>query len=70
MNHRDLVERLATEIEKACANDDWARARKLAALQREALEQISLDMAADPSCDPLAVPCPRPVPRQEKADSP
>jgi hypothetical protein len=69
MNQRDLIERLATEIEKACAHEDWARARKLAALQREVLVQISADIAADPPFDPLAIPCPRPSSRPQKADS-
>lgn len=68
MNHRDLIERLATEIQKAGATGDSVRARKLAALQREVLACMSRDMAADPPDDPIAIPPPRPVSHRERAD--
>lgn len=47
------------------ASDDAA-----AALQRDLVARMLLDMAADPPSDALAIPHPRAVPHQEKADWP
>lgn len=65
MNRRELVERLAAEIESATAEGDGDRARKLARLQAEVVARIGQDTIAEESCDGPALPCPRPVPQQE-----
>jgi hypothetical protein len=59
MNDRELIERLAAEIEKATATGDSVRARKLADLQLAALAQLTRDMVAEPAPDPVAAPQPR-----------
>lgn len=47
MNERELIERLAAEIEKATAAGDEQRARKLADLQCDVLLQMLRDQSAD-----------------------
>jgi hypothetical protein len=48
VDSRELIERLAAEIEKASADKDGVRARKLADLQLDVLAGMSRDVAAEP----------------------
>lgn len=67
MTDRELIERLAAEIEKATAAGDRARARKLAELQARVVAQISRGIVTGGSAGPVPVPQPRPVPLRERA---
>ncbi len=53
MNERELIERLAAEIEKATAAGDEQRARKLADLQCDVLLQMLRDQSADTARPPV-----------------
>jgi hypothetical protein len=68
MNRRELLERLAAEIQSASADGDGDRARKLAMLQAEVVARIGRDTIAEQACDGSAVPEPRQVPQQERTD--
>jgi len=69
MESRELVERLAEEIEDASAAGDGMRARRLADLQLEVIARMSVEFAAYRPGDPLARgPLARPGPQQEQID--
>jgi hypothetical protein len=69
MDNRELIERLAAQIEHASADGDGLRARKLADLQREVVARMSRDRAAHPPGDRLArVPPTRPVPQSGQTE--
>jgi hypothetical protein len=61
MRERELIERLAAEIEDATATGDDARARKLADLQVKVVAQISRGGGF------TMVPLRRPAPEHERA---
>jgi hypothetical protein len=52
MDCRELIERLAAEIERASADNDGVRARKLADLQLDVLAGMSREAAAEPPGGP------------------
>ena len=54
MESRELIERLAEEVENASAAGDGIRARRLADLQLEVIARMSLELAAYRPGDPLA----------------
>ena len=54
MESRELIERLAEEVENASAAGDGIRARRLADLQLEIIARMSLELAAYRPGDPLA----------------
>jgi hypothetical protein len=69
MDCRELIERLAAEIQKAGANKDRVRARKLADLQLDVLAGMSRDVAAEPPDSPSpSLPLSRPVAQQEQTE--
>lgn len=69
MDGRELIERLAAEIENASADGDGVRARKLADRQVEVIARMSRERAAHPPAERLAsVPRARPVPQSEQTE--
>ena len=69
MDSRELIERLAAQIEHASADGDGFRARKLADLQLEVIARMSRERAAHPPGDRLAsVPPTRPVPQSQQTE--
>jgi hypothetical protein len=69
MDCRELIERLAAEIQKAGANKDRVRARKLADLQLDVLAGMSRDVAAEPPEGPSpSMPLSSPVSQHEQTE--
>jgi len=68
MDCRELIERLAAEIEKASADKDPVLARKLADLQLDVVAGMSREMAAEPDGPSPGVSLSRPVSRQEQTE--
>lgn len=67
MDRKELVERLAAEIQRLSAVGDSDRARTLAALQQVVVARMRRDTVAEQSGDAAPVPRPRPVPPPEDA---
>jgi hypothetical protein len=68
VNRREIIERLSAAVRSASTDGDHARARRLAALRREILGSTSRQPTATSGQAFVAVPHPRPVPKQEKLD--
>lgn len=68
MNRREIIERLSAAVRNASTAGDHAQARRLAALRREILGSMSPERAATSRQALVAVPRPRPVPKQENVD--